>query len=277
MMNLIPIFISILIISFFSLSLWLLIAQGIFYKIWKAWTIFLFGKKPEFTASIDKLSFLFLLMIIGSIWLYKYFWWAMFIPLLLFLFYRFTNMRARKKKLEAFENSLDQMYTSLSNSLQVNGNLEDSIADVADGELEPMKSELKKILAEVKLGIPMEKALDNFAKRSGLISVQMAISSLIIGKRTGGNLSAILKITAETQREMNRLAGELKTRTAEGRGQAVVMGLVPPFLCVILHFINPEWLEPMWNDPIGWLLLLLVGVLEVISILIIRKIMAVDL
>jgi tight adherence protein B len=55
------------------------------------------------------------------------------------------------------------------------------------------------------------------------------------------------------------------------------MGAVPPGLVLMLERINPDWLAPMWNDPIGWLMLGGAAVLEVAAIALIRKIMAVDI
>ena len=104
-----------------------------------------------------------------------------------------------------------------------------------------------------------------------------AVAAAIMGRRTGGDLPTILESTAKTLREIARLEGVVRTKTAEGRNQALVMGLVPPFLVVALHKIDPSWLEPMWHDPIGWALLGAAGVLEIGAVMLIRKIMAVDI
>ena len=55
------------------------------------------------------------------------------------------------------------------------------------------------------------------------------------------------------------------------------MGLVPPFLTLALHKIDPTWLEPLWHDPIGWILLGIAAMLEISAVALIRKIMAVDI
>jgi tight adherence protein B len=69
----------------------------------------------------------------------------------------------------------------------------------------------------------------------------------------------------------------VKTKTAEGRTQAWVMGAVPPGIVLILEKMDPEWLAPMWEDPIGWIILGIAAVFEVVAVALIRRIMAVDI
>lgn len=172
---------------------------------------------------------------------------------------------------------LDSTLASLSNSLSVTGNLHHGLIDVAAGEREPMKTELNRVIGEVRLGRTIEDALLDFGDRSGLPELQAAVAQIIVGKKTGGDISRILEITASSLREIRRLEGVVRTQTSEGKNQAIVIGLVPPVLCVLLHLINPGWLAPMWSQPLGWVLLGVCALLEITAILLIRKIVAVDI
>ncbi len=200
--------------------------------------------------------------------------------LLLFLILLLPDMAAsqlmsRHKKL--LSKQLDTMLSGLSNAMTVNGNLQYALEDVVTGEPEPMKTELKKVLNEVKLGQTIEDALSRFADRSGLMELQTAVSQIIIGKKTGGNLSKILDSTASGLREISRLEGVIQSKTSEGKGQAWVIGFTPPLLIVILQVTDPDWLLPMWTTPMGWALLGGCVILELSAILMIKKILAVDI
>ncbi|MBN2340787.1 MAG: type II secretion system F family protein [Deltaproteobacteria bacterium] len=172
---------------------------------------------------------------------------------------------------------MDSMLANLANAVSVTGNLVNAIEDVAAGEPEPMRSALQLTLHEINLGKSETDALKHFADRSGIPLLATAIGAVIVGKQQGGNLGAILSSTAEGIREIKRLEGVLKVKTAEGRNQAWVMGTVPIFLCGILQIINPTWLAPLWSTPLGWVIVAACILLEGIAIFLIRKILAVTL
>jgi len=172
---------------------------------------------------------------------------------------------------------LDGALTSLANALAVTPNLGDSLRNVVSFSEPPMRDEIRDALAEIDLGRPLDDALLALSARMNVPGFDVAMSAAITGRRTGGNLGEVLKRTAQSLREIARLEGVMRTKTAEGRNQAIVMGLVPPTLIAALHKIDPTWLEPMWHDPIGWILLGGAAVLEIIAIALIRKIMAVDI
>jgi tight adherence protein B len=183
----------------------------------------------------------------------------------------------KKQRLKKMNKQMDNMLANLANAVSVTGNLHAALQDVADGEPEPMRTALQNTLQEIRLGKTEEEALERFAAKSDIPLLKTAIGAVIVGKRSGGNMGSILSSTAAGIREIKRLEGVLKVKTAEGRNQAWVMGLMPIFLCGVLHLVNPEWLTPMWTTPMGWALLVSCILLEGIALFIIRKILEVTL
>jgi len=184
--------------------------------------------------------------------------------------------RARRRR-DALAAQLDSTLTGLANALATTPNLGEAIRTLLDTLEDPMRAELAAVLGEVRVGRPIDDALTALASRSGIPGFTAAVAAAIMGRRTGGDLPAILRRTAATLREMARLEGVVRTKTAEGRAQSLVMGLVPPLLILALHKIDPGWLAPLWHDPIGWIILGLGAIFEVAAIALIRRIMAVDL
>jgi tight adherence protein B len=177
----------------------------------------------------------------------------------------------------ALGDQLDGMLQALANALSTTPNLGDALASVVDHLEPPIRDEVREVLSETDLGRPIDEALIAMARRTDVPGFEPAVAAAVMGRRTGGDLPAILEGTARTLREISRLEGVVRTKTAEGRNQALVMGLVPPFLVLALHKIDPDWLAPMWHDPIGWILLGAAAVLEIAAVALIRKIMAVDI
>ena len=79
----------------------------------------------------------------------------------------------------------------------------------------------------------------------------VALAALIVGRQTGGNVSAILEESAAGLREMTRLQGALDAKTSESRMQVMVMLGIPFAVVLAIHQIDPEWLEPLSSSSMG--------------------------
>ncbi|MCP4601349.1 MAG: hypothetical protein GY847_12635 [Proteobacteria bacterium] len=186
-------------------------------------------------------------------------------------------VRYRNKRIQTLEIGLDAFLTSLADSLTTVPNLTEALHTLLEHTEPPIREEVAAVLAEVKLGRSLDDALRQMAGRLALPGLDAAVGAALLGKRTGGDLPIILRRIAETLREMSRLEGVIRTKTAEGRSQAWVMGIMPPGLMLVLEKVDPNWLAPLWSDPIGWIMLGVAAALEVCAVALIRKIMAVDI
>ena len=104
-----------------------------------------------------------------------------------------------------------------------------------------------------------------------------ALTTVLIGRQTGGDLSRILETSAATLREMARLEGVVRTKTAEGKAQAWVLGVIPPLLVALLNWMDPLWLQPLSSGIIGYIIVAIAVVFWVAAIFAARRILAVDI
>jgi tight adherence protein B len=81
-----------------------------------------------------------------------------------------------------------------------------------------------------------------------------------IQREVGGNLAEVLQTVGDTMRARNRLKGEIKALTAEGRISAFVLGSLPFAMALFLWTTNPGYLEPLLTETFG-LIAIGVGVL----------------
>ena len=172
---------------------------------------------------------------------------------------------------------LDSFLVSLADALSTVPNLLEALSTVGPEVEAPLGEEIGHALALVQLGRGIDEALGELTRRVDDPGLEAAVGALLLGHRSGGDIGTMLRRIAETVREMARLEGVLRTKTAEGRSQAWVMGAVPPGLLLLLNVANPEWLAPLWNDPLGWVILAAAAGLEAMAIVLIRRILAVDL
>lgn len=58
--------------------------------------------------------------------------------------------------------------------------------------------------------------------------------------------------------------------------QAWVVGCLPPLLALVLDRLEPEAMRLLWHTPMGWGVLVLIAVLEILGIFLIRRIVAIE-
>jgi tight adherence protein B len=186
-------------------------------------------------------------------------------------------IRHEKSHIEKLQQRVDSFLLALADSLAAVPNLSEALATLQPDLESPFKEEVAMVLGELRLGRDIDEALNHLAARLKNPGLDAGVRAVLLGKRLGGDLPRTLRTIAASIREMNRLEGVVRSMTAEGRSQAWVMGAIPIAMLVMIDHLNPEWLEPMWEDPIGWGLLALSGLLECIAILLFRKIVDVEI
>ena len=72
-----------------------------------------------------------------------------------------------------------------------------------------------------------------------------------IQREVGGNLAEVLQTVADTMLARNRLRGEIKALTAEGRISAVVLGCLPFAMARFLWTSNRDYLRPLFESTTG--------------------------
>jgi tight adherence protein B len=141
----------------------------------------------------------------------------------------------------------------------------------------PLRDELDTLVKEQRLGVALDPALARMGTRIGSRTVQSALGTLRIGQASGGDLPEILERSATTLREMARLEGVLRTKTAESKAQAWLLVVLPFPLIALLDRLDPGYLAPLTRDLRGTMVIACATVLWLASILVARRILDVDL
>src|SRR5262249_10174525 len=134
-----------------------------------------------------------------------------------------------------------------------------------------IRQEADVLVKQVRLGTPMDEALRQLAQRCQSRPVDAIVTALTVGRQTGGELPKVLETTASVLRETMRVEGVMAAKTSEGKAQVVVMGMLPFLFGGALQIIDPEWMRPLFTDPIGWGVLTLACVLEAVGLVFVRR------
>ncbi len=125
---------------------------------------------------------------------------------------------------------------------------------VRDGR-PPISEELARALAEARLGVPLEDALETVAVRMDSKDFGWVVMAIRVQRTVGGNLSEVLQTVCQTMRERGALRRQVKALSAEGRMSAVILILLPVALAFYLALMNPDFFSPMYETLLGLMLL----------------------
>jgi tight adherence protein B len=185
--------------------------------------------------------------------------------------------RMHKGHVVQIERKLDSFVVALANALRASPSAGRALAMIQPVTPAPLDREIELVLREMRVGSTLEQALGNLSARVRSFQLDAAMSGLLIGRQTGGNVPAILDGAAQTLREMARLQGVLRSKTAEGRVQANVLAIAPIVLIFAFDFASPGYFRPLTESIGGMVVTALALGLWVGSVLMTRRIMAVEL
>ena len=180
--------------------------------------------------------------------------------------------RRISSRLNAFNKQLPDTITLLSNSLRAGSSFLQSIELVSRETPAPMGSEMGRVVREVNLGLSMEEALSNMVRRIKSDDLDLMVTAIGVQQQVGGNLAEILDTIAFTIRERVRIKGEIRTLTAQGRYSGYLVAFLPIGIMITLNFINPEFMQPLFTELIGQILLAVGAIMMAIGFFAIRKI-----
>jgi tight adherence protein B len=83
------------------------------------------------------------------------------------------------------------------------------------------------------------------------MTVMMLVTSILIHRETGGNLTEVLERLSRLIRGRFRFQRKIKTLSAEGRMSAWVLVAIPFVLAVGIVLTTPSYLPVLLNEPIG--------------------------
>ncbi len=182
-----------------------------------------------------------------------------------------------KKRTRMAEEQLIEFLSLAANALRAGHSFQQAL-DLAGKEMpDPMGFELRRSLREIGLGLSVEEALQRLNERLPSADLDLIITAVLIQRQVGGDLAAIFDGISATIRGRQKLKGQVKSLTAQGRISGWVISLLPVGLLVIITLINPEHTSVLWRSPLGIVMLVVGVVSQFIGIMVIKKVVNVDI
>ncbi|MGH9355764.1 MAG: type II secretion system F family protein [Terriglobia bacterium] len=182
----------------------------------------------------------------------------------------------RRRRLRAFERNFTEAIDLVARVVRAGHALSTGLEMIPNETHEPVAGEFRVLFEEQKLGLPLNEALLRLARRAPLMDVQFFVTALSIQRESGGNLAEILDNLSRVIRERFKVYGEIRTHSAQGRLTAAMLIAMPPGILAMLTVTNPGYLQPLFAEPLGRLMLVAAVALQAVGGLLLWKIVSIE-
>lgn len=146
-----------------------------------------------------------------------------------------------------FPDALDLIVRGLRSGLPVGESFKVVTSEVG----EPVSPVFAQISERIKLGVPMEQALQDAANQLQSTEFNFFITTINLQRETGGNLGEILSNLSQVLRDRTMMRLKIKALSAEAKASAIIVGILPIAVAIILHVVAPDYLAPLFADERG--------------------------
>jgi len=185
-------------------------------------------------------------------------------------------MRMGKKRLRKFEEQFPDSLEFVARSMRAGHAFSVSLEMIHREFADPLAGEFRRTFDEQNLGLPLDLALQNLAKRVPLLEVQFFVSAVLLQKRTGGNLAELLDKLAYLIRERFKLRGRIRAVSAHGRLTATALSTIPLVVAFLLFYVNPEYISFFIKDDTGHIMAGVAIFFQMMGYLIMKKIVNIE-
>ena len=180
------------------------------------------------------------------------------------------------KRREKFNLQLPEALATMSNALRAGFSISQAFDSVVEQGEKPMCEEFAILQQQLKIGMSFEEALESLSQRVGSDDLTLVTTAILISRKTGGNVTEIFDKISETIRGRMKIERKVKTLTAQGRLQGIVVSAMPFFLGLIMTLIRPGLMIPFLTSFFGIVAVLVMCALIFVGWLMIRKIIRID-
>jgi tight adherence protein B len=140
-----------------------------------------------------------------------------------------------------------------------------------------MRSELRRIVAQVNMGVGLSDAMEALTTRFGSQDTKLLAAAISINRETGGNLTEVLDRLAKTVRQRREVRAEAKSLTAAPRATSYILAILPIAIASYCILISPIYRYQLLEAPLGRMLLIGAVIWSLIGFFISQKLAKAEL
>lgn len=182
------------------------------------------------------------------------------------------------KRFLDFSKQFPDALNLMASSLRAGHPLTTAVDMVASEMPKPISDVFETTTKDMSLGIDAKDAFYGMLKiMPQSLDLRFFITAVLIQKEVGGNLAELLDSLSVTIRERFKLLGQLRVLTAQTRLSGMIIGFVPPIVLVVIFFMNPEYVKPLFDTLNGQMALGAAIGMSVVGAALIKKISNVEM
>jgi tight adherence protein B len=187
----------------------------------------------------------------------------------------YVRRRARKR-LAQFEEQFPEAIDLIARALRAGHALPTALQLASEEVPDPVGGEFRLLFDQQNYGLSMTDALRAFGERVPVLDARFFVTAVQTAREMGGNLSEVLDKLAAVIRERFKVKRQVRAVSAHGRITGVALGLMPPAVALVLYILSPAHIGLLVQDPLGLYMLFAAVTLQIVGVLIIRKIVDVE-
>jgi tight adherence protein B len=178
----------------------------------------------------------------------------------------------QRRRLKKFSRQLPDALELLARAMRSGHSLPAGMKCVANDMLPPVALEFGMVCERMNLGVTLEQAFADVQRRIPNRDLKFFVTALKMHRQTGGNLTEVLDNISRIVRERMKIMGQVKALTGEGRISGAVLMSLPILVGGAVYYLNPDYVMLLVTHPLGWKMLQVAVVLQVVGAIAIRKI-----
>ncbi|AOE84484.1 type II secretion system F family protein [Pseudomonas sp. TCU-HL1] len=212
-----------------------------------------------------------------GVWFALKLWWAGLIVASLVFWLPIIKIASdRNKRFAAFEEGLPDALDAMCRALRAGHPFNETLRLVAEEHKGPVAHEFGQTFADINYGNDVRRAMLGLLERMPSMTVMMLVTSILIHRESGGNLTEVLERLASLIRARFRFQRKVKTLSAEGRMSAWVLVAVPFVLCAGIMLTTPSYIPLLLKEPMGQKMVMAAFVAMLLGIFWIRRIIRIQ-
>jgi tight adherence protein B len=185
---------------------------------------------------------------------------------------KFLKKRREAHFLDALPDAIDVIVRGIKAGLP----LLDSLKLIANEAREPIKSEFRTIIETQTIGMPLGEACLKLYERMPVAEANFFGIVVSIQQRAGGNLSEALGNLSHVLRDRKKMKAKIKAMSQEAKASAAIIGSLPIVVMGLVYFSSPSYIELLWTEQLGRVMLACCGIWMFIGIMVMRKMINFD-
>jgi tight adherence protein B len=185
---------------------------------------------------------------------------------------KFLKKRRENRFLMNFPDAVDVIVRGIKAGLP----LLDSLKLIAVDAVEPVRSEFRGIIETQTVGIPLGEACLKLYERMPVPEANFFGIVVSIQQRAGGNLSEALGNLSRVLRDRKKMKMKIQAMSMEAKASASIIGALPIAVMSLVWLTSPSYIELLWTEPLGRLMLACCGVWMTVGVFVMRKMINFD-